>query len=212
MVTQFQLNRSKILTWNPSISLRVQNKNSKMSKSPSGARVAGGWEPAPTFSAPPPGNFSATFGLLSLSRRCFTGRPWAFFSYSPFDFDMDFSLIPIYLVLAVPVALLSYYIYRTYQESLTKKNNLKKGIGRGVSGFQTGVRRVAVPPEIMERIRRGEEVSGEEITRAQERLAAASKQQDTSPRNQKTSFDEDWLPGTHVKSSESEKKIKQRKR
>lgn len=46
----------------------------------------------------------------------------------------------------------------------------KTGLGRGAPGFQTNVKRIAVPPEIVARIRAGEEVSAEEITRAQERM------------------------------------------
>ena len=44
----------------------------------------------------------------------------------------------------------------------------KTGLGRGAPGFQTNVARVAVPAHIVARIRAGEEVSAEEITRAQE--------------------------------------------
>ncbi|PWN99448.1 hypothetical protein FA09DRAFT_328844 [Tilletiopsis washingtonensis] len=44
----------------------------------------------------------------------------------------------------------------------------KTGLGRGAPGFQTNVARVAVPAHIVARIRAGEEVSAEEITRAQD--------------------------------------------
>lgn len=47
----------------------------------------------------------------------------------------------------------------------------KTGLGRGAPGFQTNIQRIAVPPEIIARIRAGEEVSAEEITRAQEKMA-----------------------------------------
>lgn len=46
----------------------------------------------------------------------------------------------------------------------------KTGLGRGAPGFQTNVKRIAVPPEIIARIRAGEEVSADEITRAQEKM------------------------------------------
>ncbi|WFD33709.1 hypothetical protein MCUN1_000522 [Malassezia cuniculi] len=47
------------------------------------------------------------------------------------------------------------------------------GIGRGAPGFQTNVKRIALPADIVRRIRAGEQVSAEEITAAQERMAAA---------------------------------------
>lgn len=46
----------------------------------------------------------------------------------------------------------------------------KTGLGRGAPGFQTNIKRIAVPPEIMARIRAGEEVSAEEITAAQDKM------------------------------------------
>ncbi|KAF7299166.1 hypothetical protein MIND_00865300 [Mycena indigotica] len=49
------------------------------------------------------------------------------------------------------------------------------GIGKGAPGFQTSVRKVRVPPEIMERIRRGEDVSAEEVTAAMARMEAEEK-------------------------------------
>lgn len=116
---------------------------------------------------------------------------------------MDPELIPIYLVASVPVFVIIYFIYNAYQSHQLKKKNLSKGIGRGVAGFQTSVKRVAVPPEIIARIRRGEEVSAEEITRAQERMAMNSSQngdnhQADSTRSvsqsNRSKVDEDWLP------------------
>lgn len=46
----------------------------------------------------------------------------------------------------------------------------KTGLGRGAPGFQTNIKRIAVPPEIMARIRAGEEVSADEITAAQDKM------------------------------------------
>jgi hypothetical protein len=129
---------------------------------------------------------------------------------------MDTSMVPIYLVICIPILILINYLNRARIE---KAEKLKKGIGRGVAGFQTGVRRVAIPPEIMERIRRGEEVSGEEITRAQERMSNAlnnnnikhdgdSKSEDN---NTKKNVDHQWLPPSSSPSPNG-KKLKQRKK
>ncbi|KAH9440492.1 hypothetical protein MJO28_016312 [Puccinia striiformis f. sp. tritici] len=120
---------------------------------------------------------------------------------------MDTSMIPIYLLICIPIIILINYLNRA---RLEKAEKLKKGIGRGVAGFQTGVRRVAIPAEIMERIRRGEEVSGEEITRAQERMAAIDNNHsnDSHTPIKKTNVDEQWLPN----SSPNGKKLKQRKK
>ncbi|WAQ92820.1 hypothetical protein PtA15_17A302 [Puccinia triticina] len=128
---------------------------------------------------------------------------------------MDTSMIPIYLIICLPVLVLLSYLNNARRE---KAEKLKKGIGRGVAGFQTGVRRVAIPPEIMERIRRGEEVSGEEITRAQERMAATnttnstneSRAEDTTATTRKN-VDEQWLPSSS-QSPSGGKKLKQRKK
>lgn len=46
----------------------------------------------------------------------------------------------------------------------------KTGLGRGAPGFQTNIKRIAVPPEIMARIRAGEDVSADEITAAQDKM------------------------------------------
>ncbi|KIL61883.1 hypothetical protein M378DRAFT_13218 [Amanita muscaria Koide BX008] len=43
------------------------------------------------------------------------------------------------------------------------------GIGKGAPGFQTNVKRIRVTPEIAARIKRGEEVSPEEIAAAAEK-------------------------------------------
>ncbi|KAJ4482463.1 hypothetical protein J3R30DRAFT_3656500 [Lentinula aciculospora] len=62
-----------------------------------------------------------------------------------------------------PVIILSAYFTRKWY--LARKLRLY-GIGKGAPGFQTNVRRIRVTPEIAARIRRGEEVSPEEITAA----------------------------------------------
>jgi hypothetical protein len=88
------------------------------------------------------------------------------------------SLFPSNRALGVPTA--GFFFYKLYtllpgsQGSLQRARNQtydpKTGIGKGAPGFQTGVKRIAVPPEIIARIRAGEEVSAEEITRAQEKM------------------------------------------
>ncbi|CAD6893895.1 unnamed protein product [Tilletia controversa] len=50
----------------------------------------------------------------------------------------------------------------------------KTGIGRGAPGFQTSVKRVAVPAALAARIRAGEQVSPEEIEAAQREAAEAA--------------------------------------
>ncbi|KAH9820688.1 hypothetical protein DFH28DRAFT_1079491 [Melampsora americana] len=92
---------------------------------------------------------------------------------------MDLELIPVYLITSIPFLLIVYFLIKLYNSYRLKQKKLSQGIGRGVAGFQTGVRRVAVPQEILDRIRRGEEVSAEEITRAQEKLAMQSKASST---------------------------------
>ncbi|KAF8073477.1 hypothetical protein FPV67DRAFT_1666249 [Lyophyllum atratum] len=62
-----------------------------------------------------------------------------------------------------PIFLLSAYFVRKWY--LARQLRLY-GIGKGAPGFQTNVRRVRVTPEIAARIRRGENVSPEEIARA----------------------------------------------
>ncbi|TFK38966.1 hypothetical protein BDQ12DRAFT_682789 [Crucibulum laeve] len=62
-----------------------------------------------------------------------------------------------------PVLLLSAYFIRKWYLAYRLKNY---GIGKGAPGFQTNVRRIRVTPEIAARLRRGEDVSPEEIAAA----------------------------------------------
>ncbi|KAJ3794445.1 hypothetical protein GGU11DRAFT_689804 [Lentinula aff. detonsa] len=71
-----------------------------------------------------------------------------------------------------PVVLLSAYFTRKWY--LARKLRLH-GIGRGAPGFQTNVRRIRVTPEIAARIRRGEEVSPDEIAAASAKAEADAK-------------------------------------
>ncbi|KAG7444231.1 uncharacterized protein BT62DRAFT_934411 [Guyanagaster necrorhizus] len=73
----------------------------------------------------------------------------------------DIDDYPSLLWIVVPsVVLASAYFARKWY--LARKLKVH-GIGKGAPGFQTGVRRVRVTPDIATRIQRGEEVSPEEI-------------------------------------------------
>ncbi|KAJ8515362.1 hypothetical protein ONZ45_g7196 [Pleurotus djamor] len=71
---------------------------------------------------------------------------------------------PSLLWITIPsILLVSGYFARKWYLAYRLK---KYGIGRGAPGFQTNVRKVQITPEIAARLRRGEEVSAEEITAA----------------------------------------------
>ncbi|KAJ4496354.1 hypothetical protein C8J55DRAFT_413152, partial [Lentinula edodes] len=70
-----------------------------------------------------------------------------------------------------PVILLSAYFTRKWY--LARRLRLH-GIGKGAPGFQTNVRRIRVTPEIAARIRRGEEVSPDEIAAASAKAGAGN--------------------------------------
>lgn len=72
--------------------------------------------------------------------------------------------------LALPPVVIFAIWWGVRKASQPKAYDPKTGIGKGAPGFTTNVRKVAVPPEIMARIRAGEQVSGEEITAAQEKI------------------------------------------
>nr|GAT50527.1 predicted protein [Mycena chlorophos] len=80
---------------------------------------------------------------------------------------------PSLLWIAIPSFLLvsGYYARKWYLARRLKVH----GIGKGAPGFQTSVKKVRVPPEIMERIRRGEDVSAEEVTAAMAKMEAEEK-------------------------------------
>lgn len=82
----------------------------------------------------------------------------------------------------------------------TGKYDPNTGLGRGAPGFrmcirlttaETNVRRVALPADLVARIRAGEQVSAEEITAAQERVAAG----ETTPAKPVN----EWLPANTTK-------------
>ncbi|GAA6005917.1 hypothetical protein JCM10207_007274 [Rhodosporidiobolus poonsookiae] len=81
---------------------------------------------------------------------------------------MDTSLLPPLLLLSLPVAYLSYRVYASLASPSKRAYNPQTGLGRGAPGFQTAVKRVAIPPALAARIRAGEEVSAEEVTAALE--------------------------------------------
>ncbi|KAJ7069944.1 hypothetical protein C8F01DRAFT_1114686 [Mycena amicta] len=109
---------------------------------------------------------------------------------------------PSLLWIAIPSVLLlsGYYARKWYLARRLKVH----GIGKGAPGFQTSVKRVRVPPEIMERIRRGEDVSAEEVTAAMERMNAeekattspssSPKPKKSTPKPPPTEPVNEWLP------------------
>ncbi|BGP56138.1 hypothetical protein JCM8202_005905 [Rhodotorula sphaerocarpa] len=113
---------------------------------------------------------------------------------------MDSSLLPPLLMVGLPVAFVGYRIYRFFAGSSSGSRqayNPSTGIGRGAPGFQTGVKRVAVPPALAARIRAGEDVSAEEVTAAieaeKERLAQ-EEQAEAEKAKLPDGVDADWLP------------------
>ncbi|KAJ3907941.1 hypothetical protein F5879DRAFT_437769 [Lentinula edodes] len=74
-------------------------------------------------------------------------------------------------VIIPPVIFLSAYFTRKWY--LARRLRLH-GIGKGAPGFQTNVRRIRVTPEIAARIRRGEEVSPDEIAAASAKAEAGN--------------------------------------
>ncbi|KAK0201554.1 hypothetical protein DFS33DRAFT_1385854 [Desarmillaria ectypa] len=88
----------------------------------------------------------------------------------------DIDDYPSLLWIAVPsVLLVSAYFARKWY--LARKLKVH-GIGKGAPGFQTGVRRVRVTPDIAARIQKGEVVSPEEIA---ESIARAEREAENGP-------------------------------
>ncbi|KAF7365366.1 hypothetical protein MVEN_00408800 [Mycena venus] len=94
---------------------------------------------------------------------------------------------PSLLWIAIPsVLLLSGYFVRKWY--LARRLRVH-GIGKGAPGFQTGVRKLRVPPELIARIRAGEEVSPDEIAAAAARMEAEERGEVTAeptPQSKKT--------------------------
>jgi hypothetical protein len=101
---------------------------------------------------------------------------------------------------------------------LAARKLARTGIGRGAPGFQTSVRRIAVTPDIAARLRRGEEVSPEEIAAAQAAAAALAETSTDVPVAQESRVpvdgeENEWLPeGLKRGSSKGETKSKRGKK
>jgi hypothetical protein len=97
------------------------------------------------------------------------------------------------------ISLPALYVY--VSRTLAARKLAKTGIGKGAPGFLTGVKRVAVPPEIAARIQRGEYVSPEEIAACQQPAdsVAAPSSPDGTPEAKITPSapaeeENEWLP------------------
>lgn len=70
------------------------------------------------------------------------------------------------------------------------------GLGRGAPGFQTNIKKVSISPALAARIRAGENVSADEVTRDLEQqrqaLSSSSSAVDSPPVPE--NVDPDWLP------------------
>ncbi|KAJ9478002.1 hypothetical protein PHBOTO_001568 [Pseudozyma hubeiensis] len=97
-------------------------------------------------------------------------------------------LVPLIIVGAVA----SRFFGANKRGGYTGKYDPKTGLGRGAPGFQTGVKRMAVTPEIAARMRAGEQVSAEEIEAALAKAQSQSGASSTAVRN--PNVDQDWLP------------------
>ncbi|SNX82928.1 uncharacterized protein MEPE_01634 [Melanopsichium pennsylvanicum] len=104
-------------------------------------------------------------------------------------------LIPSVIVpLIIVGAVASHFFGAGKKRSYTGKYDPKTGLGRGAPGFQTGVKRVAVTPEIAARMRAGEQVSAEEIEAAVAKAQSQNKVNSTAVRSSNPNVDQDWLP------------------
>lgn len=142
---------------------------------------------------------------------------------SPPQPSVDPSLVPPFLLLSLPLAYLSYRFYArlTTVPPSQRPYDPKTGIGRGAPGFQTGVRKVAIPKDLMERIKRGEEVSADEITRGierererlerEERSDASASEEESPRRKMPETVDEDWLPAGSAGASAKNKSRRRKK-
>uniref|UniRef100_A0A0K3CD20 Uncharacterized protein n=1 Tax=Rhodotorula toruloides TaxID=5286 RepID=A0A0K3CD20_RHOTO len=114
--------------------------------------------------------------------------------------SVDPSLVPPFLLVSLPLAYLSYrfYVRLTTIPPSQRPYDPKTGIGRGAPGFQTGVRKVAIPKDLMERIKRGEELGSAGEEEAEQRKL---------PEN----VDEEWLPAGATGSSGKNKTRRRKK-
>ncbi|PWN50349.1 hypothetical protein IE53DRAFT_315964, partial [Violaceomyces palustris] len=91
-----------------------------------------------------------------------------------------------------------------------QKYDPKTGIGRGAPGFQTGVKKLQVTPEIAARLRNGENVSQEEMeeslkrfqeSKATQGMTTAINKSRNQVKKEKMVQDNEWL--SHLSSSPS---------
>ncbi|EPQ31875.1 uncharacterized protein PFL1_00074 [Pseudozyma flocculosa PF-1] len=117
-------------------------------------------------------------------------------------------LVPLILLGAVASRFLK---AKDGRSGFNQKYDPKTGIGRGAPGFQTGVKRLAVTPEIAARLRAGENVSQEEIEASIAKAQAAQKSS-TSSSSVKVNpnVDNDWLPAGHGQSPRAASKKSKR--
>ncbi|KAN0066444.1 hypothetical protein ACQY0O_000538 [Thecaphora frezii] len=107
-------------------------------------------------------------------------------------------LVPLILLGAIASRFLS---AKNGRSGFNQKYDPKTGIGRGAPGFQTGVKRLAVTPEIAARLRAGEQVSQEEIEASVAKAQAARNASVTaSAIKVNPNVDTDWLPAGHTQS------------
>ncbi|ESK95600.1 hypothetical protein Moror_12612 [Moniliophthora roreri MCA 2997] len=92
-----------------------------------------------------------------------------------------------------PIILLSAWFARKWYLARRLKVH---GIGKGAPGFQTNVRRIRVTPEIAARLRRGEEVSPEEIAAASALAEEQERQKTTGVYEKATAPATDSTPPT----------------
>ncbi|AYO42284.1 hypothetical protein DNF11_1334 [Malassezia restricta CBS 7877] len=106
---------------------------------------------------------------------------------------------------AIACAVLAIVTWVFWPRPASKKSSdydPKTGLGRGAPGFQTNVKRVALPAELVARIRAGEQVSAEEITAAQSHV---SKGLPSAPK------ENDWLGPTATSRSKKTTRRKNKK-
>ncbi|KAK4054079.1 hypothetical protein OIV83_001104 [Microbotryomycetes sp. JL201] len=118
--------------------------------------------------------------------------------------SIDASLIPPLIILSIPAYLLASRLYNALvnpsSSSSSRPYDPATGIGRGAPGFQTNTRKVQLPAELVARIKRGEEVSAEEVTAALDKQAQQQEEQQMHAgqiertRRVPERVDQDWLP------------------
>ncbi|KIJ50418.1 hypothetical protein M422DRAFT_245683 [Sphaerobolus stellatus SS14] len=125
----------------------------------------------------------------------------------------DVNAYPSLAWIAIPALLIPLGLY--IRSRLAARKLAKTGIGKGAPGFQTGVRRLAVTPEIAARLRAGEQVTPAEIEAA---VAAAQTKKDADEKKNKqpasleVEDDNEWLPDELKRSKQGVKGRKSKRR